>query len=279
MKRTIKLVIYYFLYQLLFTALVLFVALLVQAARSGGDLQELIDSLQSGALIGSPTITAFSTLLAASAMLWHLLHYKYVSFSTAYLKKENLAVLLVCIPFIYALMYLGGLLSEAVNLPNLLEDTFMDMSHSVWGILSIVVAAPVLEETLFRGAIEGHLLTLWKSKPWAAILVSALVFGIIHMNPAQVFYASLIGIVLGWLRWRTDSIVPGILGHMLNNGLAVIFMRLYGADGSLEESFGDESKVWFIVAYAIVFVASFLFIHKKTKKSDNACNLSEVSNV
>lgn len=276
MKRTIKLVIYYFLYQLLFTVVVMFGAVLVEATKSGGDLNELMSVLQSGKIARDPIVVALGTLLAALMMLWHLFHYKYITFSTAYLKKKNLAVLLVCIPFIYSLMYLGGLMMEAVNLPNLLEDTFMDMSHSIWGIISIALVAPVLEECLFRGAIEGHLLTLWKGKPWAAIVVSGLIFGIIHLNPAQMLYASIIGIVLGWLRWRTGSVYPGIIGHILNNSLAVVFMRLYGADGSFEESFGESSQLWFAVAYAVVLIACFVFLHKKTAPLGN---LSEVSDV
>lgn len=276
MKRTIKLVIYYFLYQLLFTVVVMFGAVLVEATKSGGDLNELMSVLQSGKIARDPIVVALGTLLAALMMLWHLFHYKYITFSTAYLKKKNLAVLLVCIPFIYSLMYLGGLLMEAVNLPNLLEDTFMDMSHSIWGIISIALVAPVLEECLFRGAIEGHLLTLWKGKPWAAIVVSGLIFGIIHLNPAQMLYASIIGIVLGWLRWRTGSVYPGIIGHILNNSLAVVFMRLYGADGSFEESFGESSQLWFAVAYAVVLIACLVFLHKKTAPSGNFSEVSDV---
>lgn len=276
MKRTIKLVIYYFLYQLLFTVVVMFGAVLVEATKSGGDLNELMSVLQSGKIARDPIVVALGTLLAALMMLWHLFHYRYITFSTAYLKKKNLAVLLVCIPFIYSLMYLGGLLMEAVNLPNLLEDTFMDMSHSIWGIISIALVAPVLEECLFRGAIEGHLLTLWKGKPWAAIVVSGLIFGIIHLNPAQMLYASIIGIVLGWLRWRTGSVYPGIIGHILNNSLAVVFMRLYGADGSFEESFGESSQLWFAVAYAVVLIACLVFLHKKTAPSGNFSEVSDV---
>jgi hypothetical protein len=141
--------------------------------------------LKSGALISNPFITALATLLAALAMLWHLLHFRYIRFSTDFLKKENIPLLLVCIPFVYTLMYLLSWATEWINLPNLLEETFMDMSHSIVGILSIAFAAPILEECLFRGAIEGHLLSLWKGKPWAAILVSGLAFGLVHINPSS----------------------------------------------------------------------------------------------
>ena len=274
MKRTIKLVILYFAYQLLFTFVVMFGFLLVEATRSGGDLSVLTSSIRTN-IISNPTVIALSTLFAALMMLWHLLHFKYVTFSTAYLSRKNLPVMLICIPFIYTLLYLMNLVTEHVDLPNLLEDTFLGMSHNIWGILSIAIVAPVLEECLFRGAIEGHLLTIWK-KPWAAIVVSALIFGLIHMNPAQMLYASIIGVVLGWLRWRTDSIVPGIIGHILNNSIAVITMRIYGAEGSFEETLGEGEQSYIIAVYALILIACFVFIHKKTVSSRN---FSEDSNV
>ena len=279
MKRTIKLIIYYFLYQLLFTVLVMFGALLVEAARSGGDLDVLMSSLKSGALINNSFSTALATLLAALAMLWHLLHFRYIRFSTDFLKKENIPLLLVCIPFVYTLMYLLSWATEWINLPNLLEETFMDMSHSVVGILSIAFAAPILEECLFRGAIEGHLLSLWKGKPWAAILVSGLAFGLVHINPAQVLYASLIGLVLGWMRWRSGSIVPGIVAHILNNSISVVCMRLYGPEGSFEEGAGETAQPYIVAVYAVILILCAVFFYTKTKKTVSVCNLSEDSNV
>ena len=173
-------------------------------------------------------------------------------------------------------MYLLNVVSEAIDLPNLLEDTFLDVSGNVWGILSITLVAPVLEECLFRGAIEGHLLK--KMKPWAAILISALLFGIVHMNPAQVVYASLIGIVLGWLYWRSGSVLPSIVAHVLNNTIAVIGMRYYDSEGieSFEELAGEQAQPIIWAAYAGLAILLFLVLRKIF---NSQCNLSEPSNV
>jgi len=94
-----------------------------------------------------------------------------------------------------------------------------------------------------------------------------------------VLYASLIGIVLGWLRWRTGSIVPGIIAHILNNSLSVVCMRLFGPEGSFEQGAGEAAQPWFVVAYAVILLACFWYIYQKTKKTSTECNLSEVSNV
>jgi membrane protease YdiL (CAAX protease family) len=83
-----------------------------------------------------------------------------------------------------------------------------------------VVAAPVLEEIMFRGIIlEGYLKNY---KPWTAILVSAFIFGLIHGNLAQGVNAFALGILFGWIYWKTSSILLVILLHFVNNVLAFV---------------------------------------------------------
>ncbi|MBO4444642.1 MAG: CPBP family intramembrane metalloprotease [Bacteroidaceae bacterium] len=278
MKRTIKLVIYYFLYQFLFTFLVMAGALVVGIVKNGAE--ATLQGFDPTAFSTDTQLMALGLIFAGLMMLWHLIHFHYISIPeqvTAFFrKKKSWLVVLLCIPFVYTVMYLLNQLSAAVNLPDMLEDTFMDMSSNVWGILSIALVAPILEECLFRGAIEGHLLT--KMKPWAAILVSAAVFGIIHMNPAQVFYAFLVGIVLGWLYWRSGSIVPSTVAHILNNSLSVVFMNIYGTESgqSFEEALGEQAQPYIWALYALIAVVIF-FELRKIFMSD--CNLSDSRNV
>ena len=82
-------------------------------------------------------------------------------------------------------------------LPNWLESTFSNMEGSWLGILAIAIVGPILEEILFRGAITSELLKAYSPKK--AIFFSALIFGIFHINPAQVLNAFLLGLLLAWL--------------------------------------------------------------------------------
>lgn len=278
MKRTIKLILFYFLYQFLFTFMVMVGALAVDIAKNG--LESTLSASDIASAYNRPSILALGIILSGLMMLWHLFHYHYISLPqqvTAFLKKKKSGlVLLLCIPFIYTVMYLLNVVNEALDLPNVLEDTFLDMSGNVWGILSIALVAPVLEECLFRGAIEGHLLT--KMKPWAAILISAAVFGLVHMNPAQVVYAFLVGIVLGWLYWRSGSVLPSIVAHVLNNSIAVITMRMAESKGveTFEQLAGEQAQPYIIAAYALIAVVVFVVLMKIFKQQRN---LSESSNV
>jgi len=89
-------------------------------------------------------------------------------------------------------------------------------------VLLIVVAAPIGEETCFRGMLFGGLRT--RLPRLAAALLSALIFGALHATtgvsavPPLVFF----GFVLALLYERTGSIVPGIILHMLNNSVALL---------------------------------------------------------
>lgn len=64
--------------------------------------------------------------------------------------------------------------------------------------------------------------------PNGRFLVSALIFGIVHGNPVQMFFASILGLVLGWVYYRTGSLLPCMLMHFINNGTSVLLFHLPG---------------------------------------------------
>lgn len=243
MLTIIKLIIYYFGYQLGFSA----VAMLVSRFIAPMD----------------PVMTTSVAMVASTVvMMWHLLHFEYVDLKRDKYKEVSRQVLLVSTVFVFAAMYVLNLLIEQVGIPNTMEDTFIEMSRNPLGLLSIALLAPILEEMLFRGAIEGRLLRMWQN-PWGAIIVSSLVFGVVHMNPAQIPFAFLLGVMFGWLYYRTGSLLPGIIGHVLNNSVAAVNMILYG-DIPLEEQVQDEAMMWTWAAIATVaFVLATLWLHRR----------------
>lgn len=243
MWTIVKLILYYFGYQLGFSALAMAVSKFVVPMDM--------------ALMTSVAMVA-STLV----MMWHLVHFRYVCIKRDRYKEVSRQVLLVSVVFVFAAMYVLNLLIEQAGIPNTMEDTFIAMSRNPFGLLSIALLAPVLEEMLFRGAIEGRLLRVWRN-PWAAIVVSSLIFGIVHMNPAQIPFAFLLGMMFGWLYYRTGSLLPGIVGHVLNNSVAAINMILY-ADATLEEQVQDEAMMWLWAAIAtVIFVLAALWLHRR----------------
>lgn len=145
------------------------------------------------------------------------------------------------------------------ELPNIAEDTFDIIMKDRWGYLAVGLLAPLGEEMVFRGAVLRSLLQ-WCSKPWVAIAISALIFAAAHMNPAQLPHAFLIGLLLGWLYYRTDSIVPGMVYHWINNSVAYIMYNLYpSADLTLVDLFGSERTVLMAVGFSLCMFLPALF--------------------
>ena len=89
------------------------------------------------------------------------------------------------------------------------------------GALNACIFGPIMEEICFRGLILDGLLKT-RCRPWLAILISALLFALLHGLGANFVTAMLFGILVGWLYWRTDSIIPGIIIHITNNSLTAI---------------------------------------------------------
>ncbi len=228
----VKLVLYYFAYQLGFSG----VALLI--SRLGLPLDMI-------------TMTSLAMVASTLMMSWHLVHFGYVNLANDKYKEVKPSVLGVSAVLIFAAMYVLNLVIEQIGIPNTLEETFIAMSKNPFGVLSIALLAPVLEELLFRGAIQGHLQDAGK-KPWVAIVISSFIFGVVHMNPAQIPFASLLGIMFGWLYYRTGSLLPGIIGHVLNNSVAAINMTLYG-NATIEDQIENPLTMWIwaVVAIAI----------------------------
>lgn len=136
--------------------------------------------------------------------------------------------LLLSTLLVFSAMFALNIFVQWFPLENNMSDTFLGLSRNAVGIMGLAFFGPLLEEVLFRGAIQGALMRYF-GRPWPAIVVAALVFGVFHMNPVQIVYATLLGIVLGWIYYRTGSLLSVIVGHVLNNSLAVVTTVAFGA--------------------------------------------------
>ncbi len=86
-------------------------------------------------------------------------------------------------------------------------------------LLSTAVLPAICEETLHRGMLLKGNSQMGIKK---SIIISGFLFGLLHLNIEQFFYASIIGLFLGYLCWCCDSIYPCIIIHFMNNALSVV---------------------------------------------------------
>ena len=153
------------------------------------------------------------------------------------------------------------------ELPNIAEQEFDLILKDRMGYLVVGLLAPLVEELVFRGAVLKALLR-WKQNPWIGIAISALLFALIHMNPAQMPHAFLIGLLLGWMYYRTDSIVPGVVYHWVNNTVAYIMYNLYpNPDLTLLDLFGSQRAVMMALGFSFcIFLPALFQLNLRLKK-------------
>ena len=146
------------------------------------------------------------------------------------------------------------------ELPNIAGEEFDMILTNRWGYLSIGLLAPLAEEVVFRGAALRSLLS-GNMKPWVAIAVSALLFALAHMNPAQMPHAFAVGLLLGWMYWRTGSILPGMAYHWANNSAAYLIYNVYpNPDIKLIDIFqGSQQHVWMALGFSMLVLLPALF--------------------
>jgi membrane protease YdiL (CAAX protease family) len=107
-----------------------------------------------------------------------------------------------------------------------LFSRLFDSNLGVWGgILRIVIIAPIVEELIFRGIIMSGFTRNYNAV--FAIFFSALLFALFHLNPWQFPAAFALGLILGWIRIRTGSVLACIAGHAIHNGLVFLSVLYY----------------------------------------------------
>jgi len=133
----------------------------------------------------------------------------------------------------------SAMICQIFHLQYTAEESIENMSIGIPGIIVIVFVAPIVEELIFRHAMLGGMLRRGV-QPWIAILVSAFLFGLIHMNPAQTFAAFVLGLMFGMMYTKSRSVVPSILAHMFNNSLPVLAYNLTAKYGEIGSAAGEE---------------------------------------
>ncbi|MBV9819245.1 MAG: CPBP family intramembrane metalloprotease [Solirubrobacterales bacterium] len=121
----------------------------------------------------------------------------------------------------------------------------------------VCAVAPMAEETFFRGFVFGGLRRLHAELfgvqlgPWIAALVTALLFGLAHTGSASPQYLvplGILGFVLCLVRWKTDSLYPGMAMHSANNALALGVNQLHWSGG---EVLGLMILSWAVIAAVV----------------------------
>lgn len=184
------------------------------------------------------------------------------------MSPTNLMTYILIFPMMFGMMLVAEFMTSLIPITGpvfgayyqyfsiLMEQMTSDKASL---ILFAVLFAPVLEEIIFRGIIQKGLINKGL-KPKKAIIISAIVFGLVHQNPWQFVGAVLLGCVLGLVYYKTKSLLLPILLHAFNNLVSSILILHFKT-----ESFADTFNVseWLILAIGIVLFTTFYILFTK----------------
>lgn len=193
-------------------------------------------------------------------------------------KTKPLNYLLIIIMSI-SVYIIAGLIMELINLvypiPVEYIEKFKELlstsDKSVWTILLVVGVLPgICEEILFR----GFLIRGFEEKgKWNAIVITGILFGILHLDPFRLIPIILIGIWLGFLLYKTNSLYIPIIAHISNNAISLIISFL--ENSKIIKVFvteaGNPNILSIILAVGILafFLPIFLRINKEHRLRNN----------
>jgi membrane protease YdiL (CAAX protease family) len=134
---------------------------------------------------------------------------------------------------------------------------------AIFLMFGIVVLAPLGEELLFRGFLQKFLEEHWNDVT-RAVLVTSLFFAIIHLNPFWLIQIYVLGILLGYLAWRTGSIWAGFILHAANNFMALIFTNYSQVLDKFYTWHGHVAP-WFLLMGIVCVYIGFNWLNQSLK--------------
>ncbi len=143
--------------------------------------------------------------------------------------------------------------------------TFDSLGPAIILFIGLGIFAPVGEELLFRGYLQQFLENHWQDAT-RAVLITAMTFAMVHLNPYWVIQAYVLGVLLGYLAWYSNSVLPAIILHGVYNSLALIINNLDKTETAFYLSGNHVSLFWLFAAFGLTG-AGFYLLHNQVEVS------------
>jgi len=153
-------------------------------------------------------------------------------------------------------------ISDLIPMPDAVDKFFKKMfTTNFFSLIYLVIAAPIFEEILCRGIVLRGLLKNYT--PRYAIVISAIFFAVLHLNPWQALPAFFGGLFIGWVYYKTQSVIPGMIIHATINSTAAVllFSPEYQKDPLI--LLGAPSYILLCILASLILSACCIIIHKK----------------
>ncbi len=146
---------------------------------------------------------------------------------------------------------------------------------SIIGLIELIVVMAllpaILEEWVFRGILQ-RLFIQWTKKIWLGIIISSVIFSLIHFDLPNFFARFILGILLGLLYQYSRNIWTNITYHFTNNTIAAITLWLY-VRGDIDNT--NDSFAWYLVVLSAIIVIAFIVYNEIKNKNSLKNNYME----
>lgn len=160
---------------------------------------------------------------------------------------------------------------EAYNQQVMILAKMNSWKEYIFALFVIALAPAIFEEVLFRGALQ-KLFQNWLKNYWFAIIITAIIFSLVHLSYYGFLARVGLGVVLGLLYYYGKNIWLCIFAHFLNNAVAVTALYLYTRSGKKGEDVLKENfPIWYgVIALGLVIIFLFYFKKESEKSGANA---------
>jgi membrane protease YdiL (CAAX protease family) len=230
------------------------------------------ESLTEGVLTGFGNLIAFGLVILIGFKKSKRTFHEVFKFNNVSLSLW-LSIIIFMIGFAIVLSELANILNYILPMPYFLKnmsDSIMVKDAFIVSLIVMVILPGFLEEMFFRGVILDGLSKNYSRRK--AIIVSSLLFGIVHLNPWQFCGGFIIGLIAAWLCLRTNSIVLGIYIHMFNNLLYTIAARYreYIPIKGFNTNFATPvvfQPLWFDIIGAVILAIGIILLLRSVKSA------------
>jgi membrane protease YdiL (CAAX protease family) len=231
--------------------------------------------------------------------------FKYLGFNARLSKKQIFLVILIALVGLFLISGPMGIINEAIPIPKSWQTYFRQKEDAyneavqamatmktftdyLISLLVIAVAPAVMEESFFRGGLQ-QLFVKWFKKAGIAIIITSVIFSIVHASYYGFLARAALGVILGLIFYYGKNIWLNAIAHFINNGIAITQVYVLTKAGkSMKEIMNDDSLPFMsgrgtlilLAAVAMLAVGIYIMIllFKVFKKEAARINTNEIDN-
>ena len=254
------------------------------AADKGGFVENLttIARLKKNPILISVFITQYALMLLPTIYLvrkWHSTHVrKYIRLRRCSFREIGLAIL-ATVSFFPLNIAISGMFIRALHVPDFLLKinnilfTAQTGKEFLWLTIVIAVTPALCEEILFRGYFQR---SCERVIGWKSVILAGGLFGLYHMQPLGLLSLSTMGLLFGYLYFRSGSLLTSMAAHFTNNFLVLLVNYVTRSSTSVELMSGYFATTAIIAGSLVAEVVILRYFHTitKDKKTEDIQELS-----